>query len=181
MKEFTIKVNEKQLHLLDYACEFLARLKCGQLWLGLVQDEFIEAYEKTHPGEKWQDTREELDADMKELKRKYWGLSPCASYGVSWDTMADNLWDMHKCMEHARYLSFDKKKRDELRWTVMADEPMAFGDQPLISVAVVSRKERDADAAAKRYADAWARGDDGVGRVYDIVIEAFKAGFRYRK
>lgn len=141
MKKFTIEVTERQLHLLDYACELLARLKCGQLWLGIIQDEFIEAYSKTHPGERLQDVREELEEDMKELQRKYWALSPGASYGVSWDKEADNFWDMHKCMEHARYLSYDEKKRNELKFSVMAHEPISFGDQPLLKIAEVKQGE----------------------------------------
>ena len=140
-KRFRIELSEKQLQMIDFAAELQSRLICGQLWLGPVQDVFMEAYEKSHPGKSWQDIRDELEGDMRMLQSKYFNLtSPGASYGLHYDSYADSLWDIHKSCEHARYLSFDKKKRDQMRWTVMADPPMRFGDEPLMSVEQVGKK-----------------------------------------
>ena len=133
-KKFTIELNEKQLVLIDRASEIYCRFICGQLWLGPVQDIFVEAWEKSHPGSKFSEIRDELEEDMKMLQRKYFNLSPNASYGLGYDKYADTLWDIHKVCEHARYLAKPKEEQEALRWTVMADKPMAFGTEPLMNV-----------------------------------------------
>ncbi len=134
MKKFTIELNEKQLAMIEQATELQSRMICGQMWLGPIQDLFAEAYERAHPGCKYLEIRDELEADMKMLQQKYFNLSPGASYGLGYNDYADNLWDIHKCCEHARYLAMPKKKREEMRWTVLADPPMAFGNQELIKI-----------------------------------------------
>lgn len=133
-KKFTIELNEKQLVLIDRACELYSRFICGQLWLGPVQDVFFEAHHKTHPGEKFGACRDELEADMKMLMKKYWGLSANSHFGLGFDDRADTLWDIHKSCEHARYLAKPKDEQEALRWTVLADKPMAFGTEPLMKV-----------------------------------------------
>lgn len=134
IRKFTIELNEKQLHMIEAATELECRIRMGQMWLGPVQDVFSEAYEKSHPGKKWLDIQEELEQDMKMLQQKYFALSPNASYGLGHDDYSDTLWDIHKCCEHARYLAMSEEDREKLRWTVLADPPMQFGTEPLMTV-----------------------------------------------
>ena len=140
MKRFTIEVNEKQLRLMNRAVELWSRLICGQLYLGDLQDLCCEAYEKSGQG-KWGDIRDIAEQDMLMLQRRYWNLQHYgASYGLGYDKTADTLFDMHKVLDHAIYLSMPKEKQQEMKWTVMADKPMAFGDEPLIKVQEIQEK-----------------------------------------
>ena len=120
--------------MIEQATELQTRMICGQMWLGMVQDIFAEAWCKTHPGGKFSEIRDELEEDMKMLQRKYFNLSPNASYGLGYDKYADTLWDIHKCCEHARFVAMPKERQEALRWCVMADTPMAFGEEELIKV-----------------------------------------------
>lgn len=56
------------------------------------------------------------------------------SNGIGYDDWADNLWDMHQVMRHARYLAMPKDKQETMRGTVMAYEAMRVGSEPLIEV-----------------------------------------------
>ena len=123
--------------MIERATELHSRMICGQMWLGPVQDIFLDAYEKSHPGARWEDIREELEEDMRMLQRKYFNLSPGASYGLGYNDYADNLWDIHKCCEHARYLAMPDEQREAMRWTVLADPPMAFGCEPLLKITEI--------------------------------------------
>lgn len=133
-KRFIIECTEKQLQMIDAATELQCRLICGQMWLGPVQDIFMDAFEKAFPDKSWQDIRSELEEDMKMLQKKYFNLSPNASYGLGHDNYADNLWSIHKCCEHARWLALPQEDKEKTKWSVMADPPMQYGDQPLMKV-----------------------------------------------
>lgn len=138
-KTFTIELNEKQLVMLDQALDLVARFRMGQLYIGPVQDLIEEMWLFRHPGEKicseaWHMMREKLEATLKQLQRDIWDFAPGQSLGVGHDNLADCLFDMHKCMEHARFLSLPRERQEKMAWSVMADEPMRFGDQPLIKV-----------------------------------------------
>lgn len=133
-KRFIIECTEKQLQMIDEATELQCRLICGQMWLGPVQNIFMEAFEKAFPDKRWEDIHSELEEDMKMLQKKYFNLSPNASYGLGYDNYADNLWSIHKCCEHARWLAMPQEDKEKTKWSVMAYTPMQCGDQPLMKV-----------------------------------------------
>lgn len=137
-KKYLIEVNENQLYLLESACELVARLRFGQLSIGGLQDILEEAWCKTNKekigSDAWYDMREKLEKKLNDLKWDIWKFSPGQSGGVHSDDKADIYFDMYTVLRHARYLSFDEKDKELMRYTVMADKPMAFGDEPLIKV-----------------------------------------------
>lgn len=138
-KTFTIELNERQLVMIDRALDLVARFRMGQLYIGPVQDLIEEMWLKRHPDEKigsdaWHDMRTGLELTLKELQFRIWSFLPGQSLGVGHDNLADCLFDMHKCMEHARFLSLPKERQEKMAWSVMADEPRRYGDQPLIKV-----------------------------------------------
>lgn len=138
-KTYTIELNEKQLVMLDQALDLVARFRMGQLYIGPVQDLIEEMWLKRHPDEKigsdaWHDMRDRLEFTLKTLQWGIWEFAPGQSLGVGHDNLADCLFDMHKCMEHARFLSLPKERQEKMGWSVMADEPRRYGDQPLIKV-----------------------------------------------
>jgi hypothetical protein len=138
-KTYTIELNEKRLVMLDQALDLVARFRMGQLYIGPVQDLLEEMWLKRHPDEKigsdaWHDMRTGLELTLKELQFRIWSFLPGQSLGVGHDNLADCLFDMHKCMEHARFLSLPKERQEKMAWSVMADEPRRYGDQPLIKV-----------------------------------------------
>ena len=139
MKKFTIELNEKQLLLIEKATDFHSRTLCGQLYLGYLEDILMQAWQKNHPTMKWTDIRDECDKDMIMLQKKYFELSRSSYYGIGHDDTADDLWDIHKCCEHARYLAMSKEDQEKLRWTVMADEPVAFGKEGLIKIEEIKK------------------------------------------
>jgi len=138
-KTFTIELNEKQLVMIDQALDLVARFRMGQLYIGPVQNLIEEMWLKMHPDERigspaWHDMRDNLEFTLKSLQWGIWKFPPGQSLGVGHDNLADCLFDMHKSMEHARFLSLPKEIQEQNNWSVMADQPMAFGDQPLIVV-----------------------------------------------
>ncbi len=146
-KTFTIELNEKQLVMIDQALDLVARFRMGQLYIGPVQDLIEEMWLKRHPDEKigsdaWHDMRTGLELTLKELQFRIWSFLPGQSLGVGHDNLADCLFDMHKCMEHARFLSLPRDRQEKMAWSVMADEPRRFGDQPLIKVTEKKDEQR---------------------------------------
>ena len=139
-KRFIIECTEKQLQMIDAATELQARFIYGQMWLGPVQDIFMDAFKKAFPNKRLQDIRDELEEDMKMLQKKYFNLHASASYGIGHDNYADNLWSIHKCCEHARWLSMPQEYREQTKWTVCAYPPMQCGDQPLMKVELKQEK-----------------------------------------
>lgn len=140
MKTFTITCNEKQLGLLMNACEDMARLRCGQMYLGPLQDLLAEMYETTHGGASFLDIRAELEDDMKELQRKYFNCSPGGHYGIGFDGKADIFWDMYQVLRYAKFLSEPISERERKMWFTCSDKPMQFGSEPLMKV---THKEND--------------------------------------
>lgn len=141
-RKVTITCTEKQLTMLEMVCDRYSRLIEGQLENSL-QDVCEEAWcrrnkTKEHPhgigSPEWYEMRHNLEAGLKEMKKEYWGLSGGSYNGIGYDDWADNLWDMHQVMRHARYLAMPKDKQELLRGTVMAYEAMRVGSEPLIEV-----------------------------------------------
>lgn len=143
MKTFTITCNEKQLGLLMNACEGMARLRCGQMYLGPLQDLLAEMWEKTKPeGCKatTSDMLDDLEIDMKSLQYKYFNRSPGGHYGIGFDSKADIFWDMYQVLRYAKFLSKPISKQEKKRWLTCSDKPMQFGSEPLMKV---THKETD--------------------------------------
>ena len=143
-RKVTITCTEKQLSMLEMVCDRYSRLVCGQLGLSL-QDVCEEAWERRHKteehphaigSEEWYKMHEELEATLRKLEAKYWGLSGGSYYGIGYDDYADTLWDMHQVMRHARYLALPPKEQEAMRITVMADTPTRVGSEPLIKVEI---------------------------------------------
>ena len=136
--KYKIEVNENQLSMLEYACEFIARTRMGQLDLSGLQCICEEMWCKQHKKKvgdpEWYDMREKLEQTLNDIKWDCWGFYKGQSGGVHFDSRADAFWDMYQCLRHARYLSFDENDKELMRHTVMADKPMQFGDEPLIKV-----------------------------------------------
>ncbi len=128
--------------MLEMVCDRYSRLIQGQLENSL-QDVCEQAWERCHKkeGDKyykadqdWYEMRHNLEERLKEMKKEYWGLSGGRYNGIGYDGWADNLWDMHQVMRHARYLAMPPKEQETMRGTVMAYEAMRVGSEPLIKV-----------------------------------------------
>lgn len=141
-KQYTITLTEHQLRILSNVCDRYSRLICGQLDLSL-QEVCEEAWARDHKTEEhphgigsdeWYEMRRNLEEKLKEMEETYWGLKYGCYYGIGYDKTADMLWDMHKSMDYAVWDNMEPEKKEELRWTVMADGPMGLTDEPLIEV-----------------------------------------------
>lgn len=138
-KKFTITLNENQMRLLKDACDFMARTRCGQLYIGPLQYELQEMYKKVHPENKigsdeWHNMRDKLEATMMELQANIFHFLPGQTGGIHFDDRADNLIDIQHCIEHALYLSRPEAEREALKWTLAADEPRQYGSEELIKI-----------------------------------------------
>lgn len=144
MKTFTITCNEKQLGLLMNACEDMARLRCGQMYLGPLQDLLAEMWEKTKPeGCKatTSDMLDDLEIDMKSLQYKYFNCSPGRTFGTGFDDKADIFWDMYQVLRYAKFLSEPISERERKMWLTCSDKPLRRGSEPLISVSSFDAEE----------------------------------------
>lgn len=138
----TITCTEKQAQILEQVCDAYSRMLCGQL-RNSFQDICEMAWaqrNKTdeHPhgigSKEWYEMREGLEKSLKDFEYKYWGLSDGRYNGVGYNEQSDILWDMHQSLRYARWCNMPKDKKEDLRCTVIANTPMAFGDEPLIDV-----------------------------------------------
>lgn len=138
MKKYTIKVNENQLSMLEYACELIARIRMGQLiWSGLqgiCEEMWCKQHNKKIGDPEWYDMRKDLEHMLNDIKWDCWGFYKGQSGGVYFDIEADTFWDMYQCLRYARYLSFDEKDKELMKNTVMANRPMQYGNEPLIKI-----------------------------------------------
>ncbi len=142
-KRYLVEVNKEQLWVLENMTEIMMRLICGQLDIALTNI-FMKAYEKNFPTQArdadgkmthaYWDKRDTLAVHINEFRKEYWN---CVSqyFGVNYDPEADILYDMHQVIRKFRYDHlFTKKERDEMKHTVMANEPLSFGSEPLIRI-----------------------------------------------
>ena len=142
---YNLQLTERQVKLLSYACDRMARLIEGQDWT--YQELMEEAWEKRckeatgNMMDKewdggWSNMRAEAEEICKKIKKRFWGCESNAMYGVGYDETADILWDVHQCLRHQLWL--DRPDEEKSIITVDADEPMRFGTEPL---AIIIRKE----------------------------------------
>lgn len=148
-RKVTITCTEEQLALLETVCDRYSRIMCGQLRPSF-QDICEEAWERDHKtaefpfgisSPEWFEMRSELESRLKDIEWSNWGLSGGRYYGVGYNETADNIWDMYQVMRHARYLNMSPEGKESMRFTVMADEPMRYGEMPLISVEYNKKSE----------------------------------------
>ena len=142
MKTYTIQLTERQVKLLSYTCDRMARLIQGQDCT--YQELMEEAWEKRckeavggHGMDKewdggWYAMRHDAERMSKEIKKRFWGLESNALYGIHYDDTADILWDIHQCLRHQLWL--DKPEGEKSHITVDSDTPMRVGSEPLINI-----------------------------------------------
>lgn len=116
-KQYTITLNERQLHLLSCACGITNSLIRGQLNHSL-QHCCEAAFEKLHKAEeagekryRFYAMRFEVEAAMHKLRKLCWGLEYGEDNGLGYDDTADVLFDMKRVMQHALWLEKNPKKR----------------------------------------------------------------------
>ena len=143
MKTYTVQLTERQVKLLSYTCDRMARLIQGQDWT--YQELMEEAWEKRckeavggHGMDKewnggWYAMRHDAERMSKEIKKRFWGLESNAMYGIHYDDTADILWDIHQCLRHQLWL--DKPECEKSHITVDSDTPMRVGSEPLIKIS----------------------------------------------
>lgn len=143
-KKYLIEVNERQLRLLSWACDRMARIIEGQ---DHTYQEFMEmAWEKRckeATGESmdavfeggWYKMRSDAEEICKNMKLRFWGLPNNASYGIRYDDAADTIWDIHRVLRHQLWKENDNRSQI----TVDAECPTTeIGSEPLIKI---TRKE----------------------------------------
>lgn len=141
MKTYTIELTERQVKLLSYTCDRMARLIEGQDWT--YQELMEEAWEKRCKESTgkimddtfesgWHNMRSDAEAICKQIKKRFWGLESNALYGIHYDDTADILWDIHQCLRHQLWL--DKPEGEKSHITVDSDTPMRVGSEPLIKI-----------------------------------------------
>lgn len=140
-KTYTVQLTERQVKLLSYTCDRMARLIQGQDWT--YQELMEEAWEKrckestgkmmddTYEGG-WHNMRSDAEEICKQIKKRFWGLESNALYGIHYDDTADILWDIHQCLRHQLWL--DKLEGEKSHITVDSGTPMRVGSEPLINI-----------------------------------------------
>lgn len=143
MKKYIIEMNERQAQLLSWVCDTFPRLIEGQVHA--YQDLFESAWEKRckeATGKMmddefeggWDKMREDAENFCKEIKRRFWDLTPNADYGVHYDDTSDIIWDMHTALRYCIWLNDPNPNKSKI--TVDAFPPCQFGSEPLIKVNV---------------------------------------------
>ena len=149
-RKYLVELTEKQMQILEYACERQGRLIWGQLEHALqepCEEAWHEKYAETHPrkpdgqrdlghstNEFWE-MQEHVENACRELKSLCWGD---VDHGVGYYETADILFDLYHVMRYQRYLDMPKEIQETCRWTVMSDKPRHYGTEPL---ALISKKE----------------------------------------
>lgn len=103
MKQYTIKLNEKQLGLICRSVDIHAFLICGQL--GIIQDFFEQAWERNNEynvgSREWREMLKELECTLDQMRQKYWNHENGQYYGINYDDTADILFDIKLFCERA--------------------------------------------------------------------------------
>jgi hypothetical protein len=133
MTTYTLTVTEDQARAIQKACEFLARVRIGQVTEILTHLPF----DKEH----WIIDKFKFSDQLNEMFKPSCGLSENSSYGVGTFEDADILFDIYEVIRHR--LAWDKAENEKLvnesgqrDWvkmmTVDYDEPMHWSKtQPL--------------------------------------------------
>ena len=139
-KKYIIELNEKQAILLSWALDTFPRLIEGQSHA--FQDLFEFAWEKRckeatgkmMDGEfegGWDKMREDAETFCKEIKKRFWDLTPNANYGIHYDDSADILWDIYQCVRYELWKNLPEPKS---HITVDAFPATQFGEEPLCKI-----------------------------------------------
>lgn len=146
---YTLRLTEKQVRVLSYACDRFSRLICGQDWT--FQELMEEAWEKRCKkatgkmmDEKWnggwQNMRSEAENICHEVKRRFWGLEQNTMFGVGYDDTADILYDVYQVLRHQLWL--DRPDSEKSTITVDASEAIRFGSEPLAHIERTATGEK---------------------------------------
>jgi hypothetical protein len=133
-RRYTIEVSERQLALLETACEFTARFSCGQIESS-VWPSFAKARQPLDY------TLQETDAILSEVssclnrvKKLWFGFERNQHGGVGHSQEGDILWDIYQVLRKKRYDDMDDDRRELMSHTVISHEPMKFGTEGLAKV-----------------------------------------------
>lgn len=137
---YQLELTERQAELLNYACDRLSRIICGQDWT--YQEFMEEAWEKRckeATGEimdkewdgGWYAMRADAEAWCKQIKKRFWNLESNALYGIHYDDVADILFSLHTVIRHQLWKD---RPGEKSRMTVDSDEPTKVGSEPLATI-----------------------------------------------
>ena len=132
--KYQIELTQRQLEDLNYACELMSRVRCGQMRIAL-QGIIEEAYERNDHKEMddaWWDMRDEVEVLLDRLKYIGWKQPRNGDYGVHYDEQADRLYDMHQVIRNVLYWA--RHNGEKTHMVVDGDTPIQFGNEPLIKV-----------------------------------------------
>lgn len=138
---YQITLNKRQLQLLSYGCEKLARLIQGQSFA--LQDLFEEAWErrcKEATGQSmdkewdggWYDMREDATAFANNIKKRFWGLEARTENGIHYSETSDIFWEMYEVLRHQLWLDLPEERKSPV--TVDAFPAFQLSNEPLIEV-----------------------------------------------
>lgn len=139
-KKYKIELNERQLKILSWACDRMARIIEGQdhtyqefmemAWEKRCKEATGESMDDTFEGG-WYKMRSDAEEMCKNMKLRFWGLPSNALYGIRYDEDADILFDIHRVLRHQLWKESDNKSN----MTVDAEEPTtSIGREPLVMV-----------------------------------------------
>lgn len=133
-KQYQITLNEDQLNLISRSLDILARIKSGQLDIGLediLNEALLKQKYKGKMTDDFWDERDEITEMLKALKLKVWNQHYNASHGVNYSEETDTMRDMHEVMRHVRWLETSPLQS----YTVDASPPYHWNKLvPLIKV-----------------------------------------------
>ena len=132
--KYQIELTERQLQDLNYACELMSRIRCGQMRIAL-RNLIEEAYERNdhkEMDEAWWEMRHEVEDLLDRLKKIGWKQPRDGDFGVHYDEQADRLFDMHQVIRNILY--WERHKGEKTHMAVDGYTPLQFGNDPLIKV-----------------------------------------------
>ena len=132
---------------LERACEAMARLINGQMFPMQYICEF--AWEKhvqkpkgLEPcGNEFFDMRHQVENCLNTLHTLCWDIPVGTDYGLHHNPDSDILWDIYQVFRHQRYLDMTPDRQEKLCMTVLADDPLPTGKEPLCEVVDTEEKE----------------------------------------
>jgi len=121
-KKYTITCDEKHLQLIAKALEQHSRIICGQLGESFtpalnhsILKEHYHKYKIDHPEDaenamdNYCTVRDNVEYNLKTIRRLIWNQGPNASYGIGYDEEADYGYETYKTI-----LSFFEKENEEM-------------------------------------------------------------------
>lgn len=147
---YNIQVTKRQLEVLSQTCDAYMRLICGQpMDLQNLMEDAWEKHCKKATGDRfdkewqggWYNARKNAEKISNEIRDKFWFCGPSSWYGLGYDEMADILFDIHQVLRHQLFLDKTPEEKENLKWTVSADTPIAFSKEPLVKVTRIKSEE----------------------------------------